>query len=286
MTGGSAPGTSASAPAHAVPVNDERTSYDVWGAAIALQAALAHAARPRPDLHLGADRRRLLLAEVGAVRAGGAAGDPARGAPGPAGATTSDMRALALHAAASGWIAAVLVAVYALAGGGTFWPLWAVATLALALRRPRDRRRRAAEPAPAGAPARGPRRRAHAHPRGRPRRPGGRAAAHRARPARRRPGAPRRPEHAARPRRGAPRGPARGRRARAQRTRGGGCGHRRAARPRPRHRAAGAGRPRPGGRGRGAGAPRADPGHRERVDHAPAVCRWWRPPPTSWWPRR
>ena len=42
-------------------------------------------------------------------------------------------RALALHAAASGWIAAVLLAVYALAGGGTFWPLWAVATLGLAL---------------------------------------------------------------------------------------------------------------------------------------------------------
>ena len=42
------------------------------------------------------------------------------------------LRPLALHGAASGWVAAVLVAVYVLAGGGTFWPLWAVATLALA----------------------------------------------------------------------------------------------------------------------------------------------------------
>ena len=78
------------------------------------------------------------------------------------------LRALALHGAASGWIAAVLVAVYVLAGGGTFWPLWAVATLALAFGahaivvvalpslRPQERA------------ARGPRRRAHAHPRAAP----------------------------------------------------------------------------------------------------------------------
>jgi len=34
MTGGRAPGTGASAPGTLYPVNDERTSYDVWGAAV------------------------------------------------------------------------------------------------------------------------------------------------------------------------------------------------------------------------------------------------------------
>ena len=117
------------------------------------------------------------------------------------------LRPLALHGAASGWVAAVLVAVYVLAGGGTFWPLWAVATLALAFGahaivvvalpslRPQERQLAARVDELTRTRAR------------RARRPGGRAAAHRARPARRRPGAARRPEHAARPRRGAPRGP-------------------------------------------------------------------------------
>jgi signal transduction histidine kinase len=43
------------------------------------------------------------------------------------------VRALALHAAASGSIAAVLIALVVLTGGGHFWPLWPLATLALAL---------------------------------------------------------------------------------------------------------------------------------------------------------
>ena len=66
---------------HAVSVTDERTSYDVWGAAIALQAALSMLLGLVLDLHLGADRRRLLLADVGAVRARRAARDPARDPP-------------------------------------------------------------------------------------------------------------------------------------------------------------------------------------------------------------
>ena len=113
-------------------MNDERTSYDVWGAAIALQAALAMLLGlvliflwgltgagyfwPKWVLFGLAVPLAIQLAIRLALRV-----DDDR------------HRALALHAAASGWIAAVLLAVYALAGGGTFWPLWAVATLGLAL---------------------------------------------------------------------------------------------------------------------------------------------------------
>ena len=145
-------------------MHDERTSYDVWGAAIALQAALAMLLGlvlifiwgltgagyfwPKWVLFGLAVPLTIQLAIRLALRV-----------------EEDRQRALALHAAASGWIAAVLLAVYALAGGGTFWPLWAVATLGAGARRPRDRRRGAAEPAPAGARARGPRRRAHPHPR-------------------------------------------------------------------------------------------------------------------------
>jgi signal transduction histidine kinase len=43
------------------------------------------------------------------------------------------LRGLALHAAGSGSVVIVLVTVYALAEGGYFWPLWAIAPLALAL---------------------------------------------------------------------------------------------------------------------------------------------------------
>ena len=113
-------------------MNDERTSYDTWGAAIALQAALAMLLGlvlifiwgltgagyfwPKWVLFGLAVPLTIQLAVRLALRV-----DDER------------KRALALHAAASGWIAAVLIAVYALAGGGTFWPLWAVATLGLAL---------------------------------------------------------------------------------------------------------------------------------------------------------
>ncbi|HEX5900892.1 MAG TPA: ATP-binding protein [Solirubrobacteraceae bacterium] len=113
-------------------MNDERTSYDVWGAAIALQAALAMLLGlvlifiwgltgagyfwPKWVLFGLAVALTIQLAIRLALRVG-----------------EDRQRALALHAAASGWIAAVLLAVYALAGGGTFWPLWAVATLGLAL---------------------------------------------------------------------------------------------------------------------------------------------------------
>ena len=109
-------------------MNDERTSYDTWGAAIALQAALAMLLGlvlifiwgltgagyfwPKWVLFGLAVPLTIQLAVRLALRV-----DDER------------KRALALHAAASGWIAAVLIAVYALAGGGTFWPLWAVATL-------------------------------------------------------------------------------------------------------------------------------------------------------------
>jgi signal transduction histidine kinase len=41
------------------------------------------------------------------------------------------LRGLAVHGAVSGTIVAILLAVYALSGGGTFWPLWAVSSLAL-----------------------------------------------------------------------------------------------------------------------------------------------------------
>jgi signal transduction histidine kinase len=116
---------------HAVSVNGERTSYDVWGAAIAVEAALSlllclvlvfiwgltGAGYPWPMwvAFALAVPLAIQLAVRFALRA-------------PEGR----LRALALHGAASGWVASVLVAVYALAGGGTFWPLWAVSTLALA----------------------------------------------------------------------------------------------------------------------------------------------------------
>ena len=116
---------------HAVSVNADRTSYDVWGAAIAVEAALSlllclvlvfiwgltGAGYPWPQWVAFA--LAVPLAIQLAVRL-------ALRAP------EERLRALALHGAASGWVAAVLVAVYLLAGGGTFWPLWAVATLALA----------------------------------------------------------------------------------------------------------------------------------------------------------
>jgi signal transduction histidine kinase len=114
-----------------VSVNGERTSYDVWGAAIAVEAALSlllclvlvfiwgltGAGYPWPMwVAFGlAVPLAIQLAVRFALRA-------------PEGR----LRALAVHGAASGWVASVLVAVYALAGGGTFWPLWAVSTLALA----------------------------------------------------------------------------------------------------------------------------------------------------------
>ena len=122
-------------------MNGDRTSYDVWGAAIAVEAALsmllclvlvfiwgltgAGYFWPKWVLFALAVPLAIQLAVRLALRV-----------------PDGRQRALALHGAASGWVAAVLIAVYALAGGGTFWPLWAVATLALALRRPRDRRRR------------------------------------------------------------------------------------------------------------------------------------------------
>ena len=113
-------------------MNGDRTSYDVWGAAIALEAALSMLLGlvlifiwgltgagyfwPKWVLFALAVPLTIQLAVRLALRA-----------------PDGRRRALALHAAASGWIAALLVAVYALAGGGTFWPLWAVATLGLAL---------------------------------------------------------------------------------------------------------------------------------------------------------
>ena len=104
---------------HAVSVNGERTSYDVWGAALAVEAALSlllclvlvfiwgltGAGYPWPmwvAFALAAP-----LAIQFAVRL-------ALRAP------EGRLRALALHGAASAWVASVLVAVYALAGGGTF----------------------------------------------------------------------------------------------------------------------------------------------------------------------
>ena len=116
---------------HAVSVNGDRTSEDVWGAAIAVEAALSlllclvlvfiwgltGAGYFWPKWVIFA--LALPLAIQLAVRAALRVPD-------------GRLRALALHGAASGWVAAVLVAVYVLAGGGTFWPLWAVATLALA----------------------------------------------------------------------------------------------------------------------------------------------------------
>jgi signal transduction histidine kinase len=114
-----------------VSVNADRTSYDVWGAAIAVEAALSlllvlilvfiwgltGAGYPWPQWVAFA--LAVPLAVQLAVRL-------ALRAP------EGRLRALAVHGAASGWVAGVLLAVYALSGGGTFWPLWAVATLALA----------------------------------------------------------------------------------------------------------------------------------------------------------
>jgi signal transduction histidine kinase len=113
-------------------VNGERTSYDVWGASIALEAALS--------MLLG-----LVLIFIWGLTGAGyfwpkwvlfALAVPLMiqlGVRLALRAPEGRLRALALHAAASAWLAALLVAVYALAGGGTFWPLWAVATLGLAL---------------------------------------------------------------------------------------------------------------------------------------------------------
>ena len=92
-------------------------------------------------------------------------------------------------------------------------------------------------------------------------------------------------EHPARPRRGAARGSARDRRAGPPRARGGDRGDRRAARPGARDRPAGARRPRPRGRRPGAG-------RRSALDVTvnalvPAARRSWsRPPPTSSPPSR
>jgi signal transduction histidine kinase len=114
-----------------VPVNGDRTSYDVWGASIALEAALS--------MLLG-----LVLIFIWGLTGAGyfwpkwvlfALAVPLTiqlGVRLALRAPEGRMRALALHAAASGWLAALLVAVYVLAGGGTFWPLWAVAALGLA----------------------------------------------------------------------------------------------------------------------------------------------------------
>jgi signal transduction histidine kinase len=114
-----------------VPVNGERTSYDVWGASIALEAALSMLLSlvlifiwsltgagyfwPKWVIFALAVPLTIQLGVRLALRV-------------PEGR----LRALALHGAASGWLAGLLVTVYVLAGGGTFWPLWAVASLGLA----------------------------------------------------------------------------------------------------------------------------------------------------------
>jgi signal transduction histidine kinase len=114
-----------------VSVHGDDTNHDVWGAALAVEAALSlllllilvfifgltGAGYPWPQWVAFAFA--LPLAIQFGVRL-------ALRAP------EGRLRALALHGAASGWVAAVLVTVYALAGGGAFWPLWALATLALA----------------------------------------------------------------------------------------------------------------------------------------------------------
>jgi signal transduction histidine kinase len=114
-----------------VSVNADRTSYDVWGAAIAVEAALSlllvlilvfiwgltGAGYPWPQWVAFA-----LAAPLGIQL----------GVRSALRAPEGRLRALALHGAASGWVAGVLVVIYVLAGGGTFWPLWAVSTLALA----------------------------------------------------------------------------------------------------------------------------------------------------------
>jgi signal transduction histidine kinase len=48
-------------------------------------------------------------------------------------APAGPVRALAIVGAVAGTIAAILVAVYALAGGGYFWPLWPIASMAFVL---------------------------------------------------------------------------------------------------------------------------------------------------------
>jgi signal transduction histidine kinase len=114
-----------------VPVNRDRTSHDVWGAAIAVEAALSlllvlvliflwgltGAGYFWPKWVLFALAVPLVIQIV--IRLALNVPD-------------GRLRALAIHGAVSGWVAAVLITVYALAGGGTFWPLWAVATLGLA----------------------------------------------------------------------------------------------------------------------------------------------------------
>ena len=117
---------------HAVSVNGDRTSYDVWGAAIAVEAALSLLLVPRPRLHLGADRRRLLLAEVGGLRRSRCRSRSSSRSASRCGrprAACARSRSMARRRAGSRPCSST---VYALAGGGTFWPLWAVATLGLA----------------------------------------------------------------------------------------------------------------------------------------------------------
>ena len=245
---------------HAVSVNGDRTSEDVWGAAIAVEAALSlllclvlvfiwgltGAGYFWPKWVIFA--LAVPLAIQLAVRA-------ALGVP------DGRLRALALHGAASGWIAAVLVVVYVLAGGGTFWPLWAVATLALAFG--------AHAIVVAALPSLRPQERelaARVDELTRTRRGALDVQAAELRRIERdlHDGAQARLvalTHAARPRRGAPRGPARDaaelvRSAREEAS----AAIARAARPRARDRPAGARRPRPRGGGRGAGPARADPG--------------------------
>jgi signal transduction histidine kinase len=112
-------------------VNRDRTTHDVWGAAIAVEAALSlllvvvlvfiwgltGAGYFWPKWVLFALAVPLVI-QI-AIRLALQVPD-------------GRLRALAIHGAASGWLAAILIAIYALAGGGTFWPLWAVATLGLA----------------------------------------------------------------------------------------------------------------------------------------------------------
>jgi signal transduction histidine kinase len=112
-------------------VNRDRTTHDVWGAAIAVEAALSlllvlvlvfiwgltGAGYFWPKWVLFALAVPLVI-QI-AIRLALQVQD-------------RRLRPLALHGAASGSIAAILVTIYALAGGGTFWPLWVVAALGLA----------------------------------------------------------------------------------------------------------------------------------------------------------
>ena len=248
---------------HAVPVNGDRTSDDVWGAAIAVEAALSlllglvlvfiwgltGAGYFWPKWVIFALAVPLAIQLAVRLRAAGARRAPAGARPPWRGVGLGRGRAR------RGLRARRRRHVLAAVGGGHAWRsrfgAHAIVVAALPSLRPQERQLAARVDELTRTRAR------------RPRRPGGRAAAHRARPARRRPGAARRAEHAAR---AAPRSASSDRPEVAELVRrgarGGGRGDRRAARPRPRHRAAGAGRPRPGGGGRGARAPRADPGHR------------------------